>query len=365
MLKRILSIALVAALLVGAALVPNAVAEEYTAKTTLSGSSKAKISNIKLACQAVNGTWVASGSRFSFNDTVGARTKNRGYVSAINGRGVKVVGGGVSQVATTLYLALKKLGDDVAFSGLKTYGSRFTDNYVSSGKDAVITDYKAGHDLSFKNKGDGFTISMWVDGKNLYCTLSTDDGDDDYDDDDYDYADDDEDDGGDGEGDGWFASWDTEGSFHPTATALSSASLTCTGGSACAKNIALAAGSVYDTTLYSGDVFSFNDVVGPRKEAYGYVSATNGRGVKVLGGGTAQVASVIWLAVRDMDDVAIVEKTTYGSRYNQSYVSSSADAIVVDYSAGTDFSFRYTGEGSITLFTYVADGKLFCDIHRN
>ncbi len=362
MLKRVLSCVLTLALLLGGlALVPPAVAEDVSAKTTLSGSSKAKISNIKLACQALNGTWVASGSRFSFNDAVGARTKQRGYVSAINGRGVKVVGGGVSQVATTLYLALKKLGSDVSISKFMTYGKKFTDNYVSNGKDAVVTDYKAGHDFSFRNNGAGFTIAMWADSKNVYCTLTFDD--DDYDD--YDDYDDDGYAGGDGEGDNWFVSWGTSGSFRPVTMALSSSSLKCTGGSACANNIALAADSIYDTTLESGDLFSFNGVVGPRKSAYGYVTATNGRGVKVMGGGTAQVASVIWLAVRDMDDIAIVEKSTYGNRYNQKYVSNSADAIVVDYAADTDFSFRYTGEGSITLYTYVEDGVLFCDIYRN
>lgn len=356
MLKKILSIALTLALLLGGlAVVSPAVAEDYSAKTTLSGSSKAKISNIKLACQALNGTWVAAGGSFSFNDIVGARTKNRGYQSAINGRGSKVVGGGVSQVATTLYLALKKLGSDISLSRYMTYGSRFTDNYVSNGKDAIVTDYKAGHDLAFRNKGDGFTISMWVDSKNVYCTLSTDS----YDTDDYDYDDDDDGD------DNWFVDWDTGETFRPVTVALSSASLKTTGGSACANNVLLAAGSIYDTTLYSGDLFSFNDIVGPRRESYGYVAATNGRGVKVVGGGSAQVAAVVWLAVRDMDDIAIVEKSTYGSRYNQKYVSSSADAIVVDYSAGTDFSFRYTGPGSITLYTYVEDGWLSCDIYRN
>ena len=369
MLKRVLSCVLTLALLVGGlALVPPALAEDVSAKTTLSGSSKAKISNIKLACQALNGTWVAPGSRFSFNDTVGARTKQRGYVSAINGRGATVVGGGVSQVATTLYLVLKKLGDDVSVSKFMAYGSRFTDNYVSSGKDAVVTDYKAGHDFSFRNNGDGFTIAMWADSKNVYCTLTLDDEDDDDEDDDDEDDDEDEDRDyadSDGEGDNWFVGWGSGGGIRPVTVALSSASLNCTGGSACANNIALAAGSVYDTTLESGDVFSFNAVVGPRREAYGYVTAVNGRGVKVVGGGTAQVASVIWLAVWDMDDIVIIEKSTYGSRYNQKYVSDSADAIVVDYAADTDFSFRYTGEGSITLYTYVEDGVLFCDVYRN
>ena len=357
MLKKYISILMTLALLLSAiALVPAAMAEEYTAKTTLSGASKGKLNNIKLAGKAIDGVRVDAGASFSFNKVVGARTKKRGYVSAVNGRGSKVVGGGVSQVAATLYLALKQLGDDIAFGDLMFYGSRFKDNYLPNGKDAIVTDYKAGHDLAFRNKSDAFTISMWSDGDNLYCTLTTDD---EGDRDGREYND------GDGEGDDWFADWGAEETFRATTMPVASASIPCTGGDACAANAALAAGSIYDTTLYSGDVFSFNGIVGPRKESYGYVTALNGRGVKVVGGGCAQVASVVWLAVRNMDDVAIVEKSTYGNRYSQDYVASSADAIVVDYSAGTDFSFRYTGSGSITLYTYLEDGMLFCDIHRN
>jgi vancomycin resistance protein YoaR len=131
------------------------------------------------------------------------------------------------------------------------------------------------------------------------------------------------------------------------------------------SNILLAAGSINDTVLISGDEFSFNDSVGPRREKYGYQSAVNGRGVKVTGGGVAQVASVVWLAVKDLDEIAILQKSTYGARYNQDYVASSNDAILTDHAEGTDFSFRYTGEGSITISTYVADDMLCCDIYRN
>ena len=129
--------------------------------------------------------------------------------------------------------------------------------------------------------------------------------------------------------------------------------------------MALAADSVNDTVLTHGDTFSFNDIVGPRKKSFGYVRATNGRGARVTGGGVAQVASALWLAIKGSDSFAVVEKTTYGKKYNQRYVSSSADAILTDYSSGRDFSFRYTGAGSATIYTYVTDGWLYCDIYAN
>ena len=60
--------------------------------------------------------------------------------------------------------------------------------------------------------------------------------------------------------------------------------------------------------------------------------------------------------------VTVVEKSTYGKRYNQDYVENASDAIVTDYSADTDFSFRYTGDGTATIYTYVEGDSLRCDI---
>lgn len=128
------------------------------------------------------------------------------------------------------------------------------------------------------------------------------------------------------------------------------------------SNIRLAADAVNGTAVPYGGSFSFNGVVGARTSQRGYQSAENGRGVSVVGGGVAQVASAIWLAVKDLSDVVIVEKSTYGSRYNQNYVDSSADAILTDYGAGTDFSFRYMGTGSITIETYVSGDALVCRV---
>ena len=128
------------------------------------------------------------------------------------------------------------------------------------------------------------------------------------------------------------------------------------------SNIRLAAEAINGAFVPYGGSFSFNDTVGARTAERGYQSALNGRGAKVVGGGVAQAASAVWLAVKDMADIAIVEKSTYGSRYNQDYVSSSADAILTDYNAGTDFSFRYTGAGSVTIQTYLSGDTLTCRV---
>ena len=98
-MRRTIAWALLCALLL-AALCPAALAAQYVSASTPLGTDGARISNIRLAAEAINGVYVAYGSSFSFNDAVGARTTARGYQSAVNGRGVQVVGGGVAQVVS-------------------------------------------------------------------------------------------------------------------------------------------------------------------------------------------------------------------------------------------------------------------------
>ena len=136
-------------------------------------------------------------------------------------------------------------------------------------------------------------------------------------------------------------------------------------GSAKKHNIELAVQAIDGTVIPYGGRFSFNEVVGPRTQNRGYETAPNGRGAMVTGGGVAQVAAALWLAVKDMDDIAIVEKSTYGGKYNQHYVASSADAILTDYASGRDFSFRYTGPASVTLYATTRDGRLRVEIYKN
>ena len=369
MLKKAIALALILSLLLTA--LPAALASNtVSAKTPLNGASENKRTNIRLAAQAIDGTLVPAGKRFSFNDVVGPRTERRGYRTAPNGRDVKVTGGGVAQVASTLYLALLKLGNDVRIDPVKTYGNRFVEDYVANVDQAIITDYDAGIDLSFVNLGDDISIDMWASDDAVWCILTTgggsafsflgDDaepeGDSEDEDDDYD------DDGG---IDVFLPLFTVAPTANPERTLLADSAMDCGDDVDVLHNVGLAADCVNDTVLKSGDIFSFNDVVGPRTKKYGYRRAVNGRGAKVTGGGVAQVATALWLAIKDEDDFSVVEKSTYGKKYNQHYVKSSADAILTDYSSGRDFSFRYTGTGSVTIYTYVDDGWLYCEIYES
>ena len=351
MLRRKIALLLAVSMLVaGLMVVPAASASDYySARTPLTGASQAKRNNIDLAVQAISGAYIPYGGTFSFNQAVGPRTTERGFLASPNGRGAVVTGGGVAQVATTLYLALLRLGSQVKFTHLSTYGSRFEDHYVSDGNKAVITDYSGGTDFEFVNQAGDMKIEMWASSTALNCVVTVDQE----------------------SAANWFGDWGSAAvsTVNPTATPAPaiqavSASISWTGDKGTLKNIRQAAKSIDGTRLATGDIFSFNDVVGARTRKRGYTSGTNGRGVKVTGGGVAQVASVLWLAVKQMKDISIVEKSTYGKRYNQDYVSSSSDAIVTDYKEKKDFSFRYKGNGVITIHTAVDGNYLNCYITR-
>jgi len=396
MLRQMTALILALLLVVTAVPVALAASESYSAHTPLSGADSDKLNNLRLAAQAIDGTTIAAGERFSFNDTVGPREKRRGYRTAPNGRGALVTGGGVAQAASTLYMVLLQMGDAVDIDPVKTYGARFTDDYVDNPSLAIVTDYDAGIDLSFTNQADDLSIDMWTDEDDLWCVVTVgqsgglralgqdssglsfldEDRNADYDEgpayffepipEDDDRIENDpfyDDDYPEEESDFAVSVGSREDSLplRPQGSAI----IHCGSDTDVVHNVTLAADSLNDTMLDSGDVFSFNDVVGPRTKKYGYRRAVNGRGAKVTGGGVAQVASALWLAIENLDDVEIIEKSTYGSRYNQRYVSDPADAILTDYASGRDFRFRYTGDTRLTIYAYLDDDYLYCDVFED
>ncbi len=101
--------------------------------------------NVSLAADAVNGTVVLPGEEFSYNETVGQRTRAKGYGEAgayFNGAVVQEVGGGVCQVSTTLYNAIFRAG----IRSTERTSHTFAPSYVTPGLDATVSwggpDYK-------------------------------------------------------------------------------------------------------------------------------------------------------------------------------------------------------------------------------
>ncbi len=103
--------------------------------------SDAMYTNLDRAIAALNGMTIEKGKSFSFNEVVGPRTAENGFTAAPNGNGVSVMGGGVSQIATTLHIALKNLGSDIIYEQLYSFGSVYNAGYAESAEDTVLTDY--------------------------------------------------------------------------------------------------------------------------------------------------------------------------------------------------------------------------------
>ncbi len=115
--------------------------------TTFFAGNTNRLQNVVLAAQALDGTVVGSGEKFSFNKTVGPRTAERGYRSSkviVDGAYVDGVGGGVCQVSTTLYNALL-LAEFLPSACQHSLVS----SYVEAGFDAMVSD--GGADLTFTN----------------------------------------------------------------------------------------------------------------------------------------------------------------------------------------------------------------------
>lgn len=99
--------------------------------------------NVSLACQALDGLVLEPGEEFSFNDTVGERTEEKGYVAAsvFDGDATEI-GGGIGQAASMLYCASLKLN----LQQVERAGNTYAVDYVPPGLDAAVywgvTDYR-------------------------------------------------------------------------------------------------------------------------------------------------------------------------------------------------------------------------------
>ena len=106
------------------------------------------MTNIKRAAELLDGTIILPGKEFSLNGALGKRTEAKGFVSApqiFNGRFEDAVGGGISQVATTLFNA-------AFFSGIKLVAHQAHQFYISRypmGREATVS--WGGPELIFRN----------------------------------------------------------------------------------------------------------------------------------------------------------------------------------------------------------------------
>lgn len=119
--------------------------------TSYSGSTSNRCANISRAASLINGTVVAPGEVFSFNDTVGRRTTANGFYTAkeyVDGKSVDGIGGGTCQVSSTLYSAVLYADMNI----IERLNHMMTVGYIPLGQDATVSD--GGIDFKFKNSSD-------------------------------------------------------------------------------------------------------------------------------------------------------------------------------------------------------------------
>lgn len=112
------------------------------------GADADRANNLRLACQALDGKTLEPGETFSFNDTLGQRTTGKGYRYAKadpNSDEDVVVGGGITQAASTLYYCA--LLSEMEITARSSHA--FPVSYIDYGLDADIQWNRT--DLKFKN----------------------------------------------------------------------------------------------------------------------------------------------------------------------------------------------------------------------
>lgn len=117
--------------------------------TYFNANKESRTNNIALAVEAINNHVLFPGEVFSFNEVVGKRTEEKGYMKApeiFKGELIEGIGGGICQVSSTLFNAIDRSGLTI----LERYSHSRKVPYVPPGRDATVS--WDGPDLTFKNE---------------------------------------------------------------------------------------------------------------------------------------------------------------------------------------------------------------------
>ena len=119
-----------------------------TFTTEMGTSSSNRIHNVHLMADYIDGTVIKPGDTFSFNDSVGPRTVERGFLEGqmiVGSLLLPAIGGGVCQTATTLFNNAFELGLPI----LERHNHSFYISHYPLGRDATVS--WGGPDFSFRN----------------------------------------------------------------------------------------------------------------------------------------------------------------------------------------------------------------------
>ena len=124
--------------------------------------------NLRIACEKINGKVVLVGDTFSYNKALGARTVAAGYKNGkiyAGGEVVDGIGGGICQISSTLYNSVLLANLEI----VERRNHQFVTSYVGPGRDATVvyglTDFK------FKNTRK-YPIRISASAQNGIATVS-------------------------------------------------------------------------------------------------------------------------------------------------------------------------------------------------
>jgi vancomycin resistance protein YoaR len=146
-----------------------AIVERVATFTTSHAGGEPRVQNIHRMADLVRGTVIEPGQTFSINNTVGPRTRDKGFLEApIIGPGMRFtdeVGGGVSQFATTLFNA-------AFFAGLEIPEYQMHGLYISRypfGREATLSYPRP--DLKVRNNSP-YGVLVWATYSGTSITVS-------------------------------------------------------------------------------------------------------------------------------------------------------------------------------------------------
>lgn len=124
--------------------------------------------NLRLACEAINGYVLKVGEVFNFNKVVGPRTANKGYLNAPNfsNSNATSIGGGISQIASALHYCALIAELEVT----ERHSHNYKVNYSPLGTDAAIT-YGSQNLCFVNNTEQPLRILASVEGSTVHIQL--------------------------------------------------------------------------------------------------------------------------------------------------------------------------------------------------
>ncbi|OGJ49343.1 hypothetical protein A2335_01475 [Candidatus Peregrinibacteria bacterium RIFOXYB2_FULL_32_7] len=145
-----------------------------------SGSSNARIFNVKFGLEKYNGLLIAPGEKFSFNDHLGGPVTNEsGWKSELVIKGNETIpeaGGGLCQVSTTFYRAAWTGGYKIDERSGHSYAVSYYKEPYGYGTDCTV--YPGAKNCQFTNDSDYHILTQtYIEGTKAYFKFySTNDG---------------------------------------------------------------------------------------------------------------------------------------------------------------------------------------------